>query len=112
MNADTFPAHLMGASRASSVGSDNWYCDSSATRHFTPNIRYFVSYTKFAYLETIVLGKKNVLMQAYNQGIINAQTFHNGICQDATLKKFGTSQMHAHIYSPSRQPPKTATAQH
>jgi len=54
----------MGASRASSVDSDSWYFDSGATRHITPNIRYFVSYTKFAYPETIVLGKKNVLMQA------------------------------------------------
>jgi len=54
----------MGASRATSVDADSWYCDSGATRHIMPNRHYFVSYTKFANPETIVLGKRNVLMQA------------------------------------------------
>jgi len=47
------------------VDADNWYCDSGVTRHITPNKHYFVSYTKFAYPEMIVLGKKNLLIQAY-----------------------------------------------
>jgi hypothetical protein len=51
-----------------------------------PNKHYFVSYTKFANPETIVLGKKNVLMQAYGQGMINVQMFHNGMWHDTTLK--------------------------
>jgi hypothetical protein len=76
-----------------------------------PNKHYFVSYTKFANPETIVIGKKNVLVQAYGQGMINVQMLHNGMCHDATLKKFGMCQMQAHIYSMSRQPPKMATAQ-
>jgi hypothetical protein len=38
-----------------------------------------VSYTKFANPETIVLGKKNVLMQGYSEGMINIQMFHNGM---------------------------------
>ena len=85
-NTDAFLVHVMGASRASSVDADTWYCDSGATRHITPNKHYFVSYTKFANPETIVLGKKNVLMQAYGQGMINVQMFHNGIWHDAILK--------------------------
>jgi hypothetical protein len=63
-NAVASPMHVMGASRANIVDADSWYCDNSAKRHITPNKHYFVSYTKFANLETIVLGKKNVLMQA------------------------------------------------
>jgi hypothetical protein len=34
----------------------------------------------------IMLGKKNVLMQAYGQGMINIQMLHNGTWQDATPK--------------------------
>ena len=63
-NADAFLVHVMGASRAKSVDVDSWYCDSGATRPITPNKQYFVSYTKFTIPETIVLGKKKVLMQA------------------------------------------------
>jgi hypothetical protein len=47
---------------------------------------YFVSYTPFANPETIMLGKKNVLMQAYGQGMINVQMFHNGTWHNAILK--------------------------
>jgi len=61
----------MGTSRANSVDEDSWYCDSGETQHITTNKHYFVSYTKVAIPETIVLGKKNVLMQAYGQGTIN-----------------------------------------
>ena len=82
-NADASPARVMGASTGSVVDADNWYCDSGATRHITPN---FVSYTKFANAETIVLGKKNALMQAYGQGMINIQMFHNGKWHDAILE--------------------------
>ena len=42
-NADVFPVHAMGVSRASTVDADSWYCDSGATRHITPNKRYSVS---------------------------------------------------------------------
>jgi hypothetical protein len=108
--ADAFPVHVMGASRASSVNSNSCYSDSGATRHIMPN-KHFVSYTKFANPETIVLDKKNVLMQAYGQGVINVQMFHNGMWHDATLKKLGMCQIQAYVYSPSRQPPKTVTAQ-
>jgi len=52
-NADVFPVHAMGASRASIVNADSWYCDSGATRHITPSKHYFVSYTKFANPEKI-----------------------------------------------------------
>jgi len=76
----------MGASTGSVVDADSWYCDSGATRHITPNKHHFVSYTKFANPETIVLGKKNVLMQAYGQGMINVQMFHNGRWHDAILE--------------------------
>jgi len=31
MNADASPAHALGASRASIVDAENWYCDSGAT---------------------------------------------------------------------------------
>jgi hypothetical protein len=74
-NTDAFVAYLMGASRASSVDTDTWYCDSGATGHITPNKHYFVSYTKFANPETIVLGKKNVQMQAYGQGTKMSKCF-------------------------------------
>ena len=63
-NADAVLMHVMGASRANSVDAGTWHCDSGATRHITQNKQYFVSYTKFANPETIVLGKKNVLMRA------------------------------------------------
>jgi len=59
-NTGAFLVHVMGASRASSVDADTSYCDSCATRHITPNKHYFVSYTKFANPETIVLGKKKM----------------------------------------------------
>jgi hypothetical protein len=85
-NTDTFLAYVMGASRANSVDADTWYCDSGATQHITPNKHYFVSYTKFANPETLVLGKKNVQMQAYGQGMINVQMFCNGMWNDAILK--------------------------
>ena len=101
----------MWASRASIVNADSWYCNSVATRHITPSKHYLLSYTKFANPETIVLGKKIVLMQAYGDGMINVQMFHNGRWHDAILKTYGRFQMQAHIYSPSKQPPKTATAQ-
>jgi len=85
-NADAFLVHVTRASRASIVDADSWYCDSSATLPIMPNKHYFVSYTKFANPETIVLGKKNVLMQAYSQGMINVQMFRKGMWHDATLK--------------------------
>jgi hypothetical protein len=78
-NTDAFLAYVMGASRASSVDTNTWYCDSGATRHIMTNKHYFVSYTKFANPETLVLGKKNVQMQAYGQGTINVQMFCNGM---------------------------------
>jgi hypothetical protein len=74
-NAYAFPAHVMEASRASTVDAGSWYCASGATRHITLSKHYFVSYTKFANPETIVLGKKNVLMQAYSQGMIKSRHF-------------------------------------
>jgi hypothetical protein len=99
-NNDAFLVHVMGTSRASSVDADTWYCDSSATWHITPNEHYFVSYTKFANPETIVLGKKNVLMQAYGQSMINVQMFHNGIWHDAILKNFWyVPDASAHLFS-------------
>jgi len=85
-NADAFPVHVIGASIASIVDADSWYCDSGATQHIMPNKHYFVSYTKFANPETIMLGKKDVLMKAYGQGMINVQMLHNGMWHDATLK--------------------------
>jgi hypothetical protein len=39
-NTDAFLAYVMGASRASSVDADTWYCNSGATRHITPNKHY------------------------------------------------------------------------
>ena len=78
-NSDVFPVRVMVASRSSIVDADSWYCDSSATLPIMPNKHYFVSYTKFANPETIVLGKKNVLMQAYSQGMINVQMFRKGM---------------------------------
>jgi hypothetical protein len=68
------------------VDADSWYCDRVAIRHITPNKQYFVSYTKFAIPETILLGKKNVLIRAYGQGMINVQMFHNSMWHDAILK--------------------------
>ena len=43
-NVDAFLVHVMGASRASTVDADSWYCDSGATWHITPNKHYFVPY--------------------------------------------------------------------
>jgi hypothetical protein len=90
-NADASPAHVIVASKRGAVDADSWYCD-GATKHITPSTHHFVSYTKFANPETVVLGKKNVLMQAYGRGMINVQIL-------------------AHVCSPFKQQPKTATAQ-
>jgi len=99
-NADAFPVHVMGASRASSVDADSWYCDISATWHIMPNKHYFVSYTKFANPEMIMLGKKNLLMQVYSQGVINVQMFHNSIWHDTTLKNIWyLPDARAHLFS-------------
>jgi CCR4-NOT transcriptional regulation complex NOT5 subunit len=57
-NAGVFLVHVMGASRSNSVNACSWYYDSGATGHIIPNKQYFVSNTKFANPETIVLGKK------------------------------------------------------
>ena len=93
-NADAFPVHVMGASRASSVNVNTWYCDSGATRHTMLNEHYFVSYTKFANPETIMLGKKNVLMQAYDKHPDDSQ-WH-----DATLKNvWYVPDACAHLFS-------------
>jgi hypothetical protein len=58
----------------------------------------------------IVLGKKNVLMQAYGQGMINVQCFTTAGGMTEYCKTFGTCQMQVHIYSPSKQLLKMATA--
>jgi hypothetical protein len=68
------------------VNADSWYCDSGATQHITPNKRYFMSYTKSDIPQTIALFAKNVLMQAYGQGMIKVQTFHNSVWHEAILK--------------------------
>jgi hypothetical protein len=49
----------------------------------------------------IVLGKKNVLMQAYGQSTINVQMFHNGAWHDAMLKGVGMCHMQTRTYSQS-----------
>jgi hypothetical protein len=46
----------------------------------------FLSYTKLSNSETIVLSNKNVLMQAYGQGVIYVLAFHNAVWHDAKLK--------------------------
>jgi hypothetical protein len=79
-------ADEISASRASSVDADNWYCDRGVTRHIMANKHYFVSCTKFANPEMIVLGKKNLLIQAYGQGMVNVQMFNNGLLHDAIPK--------------------------
>ena len=94
-NADASPARALGT-----VDADSWYCDSGATRHITPSKHYFVSYTKFSNPETIILGKKNVLMQAYGQGMINIQIFRNGRWLDAILKiVWYVPDASAHLFS-------------
>jgi len=98
-NAVAFLGHVMGASRANSVDAHSWYCDSSVTRHIMLNKQYFFSYTKYAIPETIVLGKKNVLMQAYSQGLINIQMFHNGVWHDAiVIEVWYVPDASAHLY--------------
>jgi len=47
-----------------------------------------------------VLGKKNVLMQAYSEGMIIVQMFHNGMWHDATEKNFWcVPDASAHLFS-------------
>jgi len=75
-NAGLFLVHVMGASRANSVDAYSWYCGSGATGHITPNKQYFVSTTKFANPETIVLGKK-CAVASIRQGMIHVRLFHN-----------------------------------
>jgi hypothetical protein len=53
------------------VDENSWYCDSGSTQYIKPKQQYFASYTKFVIPETIVLGKENVLMESYGQGVIN-----------------------------------------
>jgi hypothetical protein len=99
-NSNAFPAHVRGASKANSVKADNRYRDSGATRHITPKKHYFVSYTQFFNPETMMLSKKNVLMQAYGQGMINVQMFHNGMWHNAILKNvWYVPDASAHLFS-------------
>ena len=58
-NADAFLPHAMGASAVISVNADRCYCDNGAVRHFTTREK------KTAFRLVRLLGKKNVLMQAY-----------------------------------------------
>ena len=59
-----------------------------------------MSYKKFANPETIALGKKNVLMQAFGQGTINVQIFYNGRWHDAILKNvWYVPDASAHLFS-------------
>jgi hypothetical protein len=47
-----------------------------------------------------VLGKKNVLMQAYGQGMINVKMFHNGMWHGATLRNIWyVPGANAHLFS-------------
>ena len=47
-----------------------------------------------------MLGKKNVLMEAYGQGVINIQMLHNGMWHDATLKNvWYVPDASAHLFS-------------
>jgi len=105
-NADGFPTHVMGVSTASSVDADNWYRDSGETQHMRPNKHYLHHTQNLLILKRSCLARKT----AYGQGMINVQMFHKGMWHDTTLKKSGMCQMQTHTYSPSRQPPKTATA--
>jgi hypothetical protein len=99
-NANAIPAHLMRASRVSSVDADSWYCDSSVTQHITLNKHFFVSYTNFANPEMIVFGKKNLLIWAYDQGVRNVQMFNNGMLHDAILKNvWYVPDVNVHLFS-------------
>jgi hypothetical protein len=57
-SSDTLPVHVMGASEVTSMNSDSWYCDSSASQHVTPSKQYFVSYAKFTVSKIVQLGNK------------------------------------------------------
>jgi hypothetical protein len=47
-----------------------------------------------------VLGKKNVLMEAYGQGMKNVQMFHNGIWHDPIMKNVCyVPNASAHLFS-------------
>lgn len=61
------------------MNEDSWYCNSGASRHTTSKTPYFFWYEKFATTETILLGKKNVLMKACSQGTVKIQMFYNGM---------------------------------
>lgn len=56
---------------------ENWYCDSGASVHITPNKQNFASYIEFSVPETISLGKRDTVMKAYGQGLVNVKVYYN-----------------------------------
>ena len=98
-NTDAFLVHVMGASRASSVDADTWYCDSGATRHITPNRNYFVIY-KICQSWNNRAWQEKCADASIGQGTINVQMFHNGIWHDAILKNVRyVPDASAHLFS-------------
>lgn len=101
----------MRTSRANGVDEDSWHCGSGETQYITTNKHYFVSHKihhswndrawqEECADESIRLRYDKVLHVSQQCGM----TQH--------WKIFGICEMQAHIYSPSRQPPKPAKAQH
>lgn len=97
---NAFLVYSFGAAADGCIKPDQWYCDSGASKHITPNKLYFESYTKFAVSELICLGKQNVTMKAYGQGTVRVQMLLNKEWQDAILKDvWYVPDASAHLFS-------------
>ena len=80
-------AFSLNATMKNLLRQNQWYCDSGASRHITPNKSHFESYSRFDEPEVICLGKQDVTMKAYGKGNIKIQASIDGVWEDATLKE-------------------------
>ncbi|XP_047104935.1 uncharacterized protein LOC124749991 [Schistocerca piceifrons] len=53
-----FTSRAMGSSTINYIDVNKWYCDSGATKHITPNIKYFVLHSEFDVPEVVSLGRQ------------------------------------------------------
>ncbi|KAK9701935.1 Zinc knuckle [Popillia japonica] len=81
-----FISCVMGASTGNYIDANMWYCDSGATKHITPNKQNFISYSEFSVPEVISLGKQEVIMHAYGQGMIKIQIRRDNTWDSAEMR--------------------------
>ena len=95
-----FLSFVFGASADNCIEVDKWYCDSGATNHITANKQYFMSYTKFALPEQILLGKRGTSMLAHGHGTVKIQMYVDNAWKNAELQNvYYVPEASVHLFS-------------